>query len=205
MSQNQEPYVGLAEDDSEFFSCHFLACNHVCIRAGFCRFTTNVTNKTAWARKWTYFPNTYSKGKIIHASKYHSVCGHSSSLRACAEQQQSCFSVCSQRVKHVVLRSSREHTTEQIIMIQNSIAFWTRAISPPSVYCPRTGRHWPVCVQDAFLHVYVTCPFYIWGAILTALCFHTLQHYQHLYLHFMTYHTHTQIFLYELMKALKIL
>lgn len=87
---------------------------------------------------------------------------------------------CSQRVKHVVLRSSREHTTEQIIMIQNSIACWTRAISPPSVYCPRTGRHWSVCVQDTFLRVYFTCLFYIWGAILLALCFHTLQHYQHL-------------------------
>lgn len=121
----------------------------------------------------------YSKGKKIHASQYHSVCGHSSSLRACAEQQQSCFSVCSQRVKHVVLRSSREHTTEQIIMIQNSIAFWTRAISSPSVYCPRTGRHWSVCVQDAFLHIYFTrlflhmgcysqCPVFPYTAALSA-------------------------------------
>lgn len=116
----------------------------------------------------------YSKGKISF-----SLWIHSSSLRACAEQQQNCFSVCSQRVKHVVLRSSREHTTEQIIMIQNSIACWTRAISPPSVYCPRTGRHWSVCVQDTFLRVYFTRLFYIWGAILSALCFHTLQHYQH--------------------------
>lgn len=123
----------------------------------------------------------YSKGKIIHASQYHSVCGHSSSLRVCTEQQQSCFSVYFQRVKHVVLRSSREHTTEQIIMIQNSVSFWTRAISPPSVYCPQTGRNWPVCVQDASLHVYFTCLFYIWCAILSALCSHTLQHYQHLF------------------------
>lgn len=150
----------------------------------------------------------YSKGKIIHVSQHHSVCGHSSSLWACAEQQQQgCFSVCSQRVKHVVLRRSRAHTTEQIIMIQNSIAFWTRAISPPSVYCPRTGRHWSVCVQDAFPHISFSCLFYIWGALLSALCFHTLQHYKHLYERKLSilWNITQKCFLSESIQALKII
>lgn len=137
----------------------------------------------------------YSKGKIIHASQYHSVCGHSSSLRACAEQQQSSFSVCSQRVKHVVLRSSREYTTEQIIMIQNSIAFWSRATSPPSVYCPRTL----VCLcagcvsarlfYTSILHMgcYSQCPMFPYNIVISAFLWKKI-------IHFMTYDTRKNVF-----------
>lgn len=49
------------------------------------------------------------------------------------------FSVFSQWAKHVVLLSSREHTTEQIIIIPNIVTSWTRATCLPSVLC-RTLR-----------------------------------------------------------------
>ncbi len=66
-------------------------------------------------------------------------CRHSTSLRVCVtEQQKSCSNICSQWVKHVVQHSSREATTEQIIMIRNIVTSWNRATPRPSVLCPWT-------------------------------------------------------------------
>lgn len=79
---------------------------------------------------------------------HQSVCCRRTSRGVCvAEQQQNCSRVCSQWVKHVVLHSGREDTTEQIIiMIQSIVTPWIRATPQPSVLCPWTAGHLCICV-----------------------------------------------------------
>lgn len=76
----------------------------------------------------------------------HVNCCHRSTCVCSGEQQWNCSSVCSQWVKHVVLHSSREDTTEQIIMIQNIVTPWIGATLQPSVLCPCTAGHFCICI-----------------------------------------------------------
>lgn len=95
-----------------------------------------------------FFPSTHPTiQKLNKRTVTRQVCCHSATLGVCAaEQQQNCSSICSQWVKHVVQHSSREDTTEQIIMIQNIVTPWTRATPRPSVLFPWTAGHLCFCV-----------------------------------------------------------
>ena len=91
-----------------------------------------------------------------------------------AEQQKSCSSICSQWAKHVVQHSSRQETTEQIIMIQIIVTSWTGATLRPSVPCPCSAGVYvclsvcSLCVSDVILDISHTFFFFFTYALITS-------------------------------------